>query len=726
VLTNYPRHTMLLATLVSLLVLGCAGIANAQQFNTKFTTPYCTDSSFPAQCTKTIVIYNNYDYPIYPVIQGTLEQGPGQNSVTCPHGDSWLQAAFGDVVNCYATAYNYLIYVNGIAGIPKHEHASINLPWWSKRATINADPNPDVYIDWWNGARIYIFDDQNAVNDSYVTDHLRPVQLTGSSPMVSCAKSDPESVCKSTPVFQTCVAGTVNGVPTDCVAGTNAIKAETPQQLNEYTLASVDRVEGLTNFNVNYNVSNVDQVYLPVAMEPMRFANRFENLPTNTPGYLGTTLSVGDLRKRLMAFTGATGQPDDPQNPTMWPIYTVQKDPMTGKLLYPLAGIRVPGAANVFNFLAQPGEKKLTPSPNCAAPGCIPTTSNSNWSGTKLVDGMISQWMTCTTSPTATNCPLSGIYSDVNQAFVTDYAQYFAKCGASFPAWLAPVPNTNLPNLYAFLQFVYGWVPFNSACAGIELPTGAIPREYIRLSDNFQQVRGTPPATGQAIFNPYAQLVHAAPSGTPPVPFGLDAAAYAYSIDDQSSFLSYPGVGLIFAVGGEVGLPNPNKYIFPPPLDPEHDIQVILGAPDLLVPMRPAWEAYSICPLDPTAPPTTKFTKPSPTDANGGQRFNVPTDVPQIWRYPCYLTISDAANKVYQIELIKTLPWPPFNNVMNNGGFDHSVLRCPTPNVPKYTPVPGNANDPNNWCGATSEVANPTGTMTNALRYELDLRPPEP
>ena len=105
----------------------------------------------------------------------------------------------------------------------------------------------------------------------------------------------------------------------------------------------------------------------------------------------------------------------------------------------------------------------------------------------------------------------------------------------SFPKWLAPVPSTNLPNLYAFLQFVYGWVPFSVACGGIDLPTGTIPQEYIRLQDNFQEERGVPPAMGQAIFNPYAQLVHAAP---PCVSFGLDSATYAYSIDDQSSFLS--------------------------------------------------------------------------------------------------------------------------------------------------------------------------------------------
>jgi len=467
--------------------------------------------------------------------------------------------------------------------------------------------------------------------------------------------------------------------------------------LNEYTLASVDPVEGLTNFNVNYNVSNVDQVYLPVAMEPM--VNADKNNRTNTPGYLGTTLEVKVVRKRLMDFTGATGDVHDPKNPKNWPIYTVQKDG-SGGLLYPDAGIRVPGANNVFQFLAQPEinvtPSKLTPSPRCAAPDCIPTMSNGPvWSGTKFVDGMIMQWMTCTLFPTKENCPQSGLYLAVNSAFQTNYKDLYAECGKSFPTWLAPVGNSipPLPNLYAFLQFVYGWVPFNVVCGGIELPTGPTPREYIMLSDNFQKIRGTPAAEGEKIFNRYAQLIHGAPDGTPKVHFGLDAAAYAYSIDDQSSFLSKPGVGLIFAVGKEVGLPNPDQFIFPTPLDPAHDIQVILGGP---IGTAPGWVAYDLC-VDPTvaAVPGRSFTIPSPTDADGGQRFSVPTDIPAIWHVPCYLTILDSANKIYQIEVLQTLDkklntWAQFNSPENNGGFDLSVMACPTPKVPaNYTAVMG-------------------------------------
>jgi hypothetical protein len=357
--------------------------------------------------------------------------------------------------------------------------------------------------------------------------------------------------------------------------------------------------------------------------------------------------------------------------------------------------------------------------------------SNGPWSGTTIVDGMIKQWMTCTLMPTTKNCPQSALYAVVNSTFQANYADLYAKCGSSFPAWLAPVPNNNppLPNLYAFLQFVYGWVPFNVTCGGIDLPTGQIPMQYIRLSDNFQMVRGTPPAMGQAIFNPYAQLIHGSPTGTPPVSFGLDAAAYAYSIDDGSSFLSKPGVGLIFAIGGKVGLPNPAQFIFPPPLDPMTDIQVILGATTLQ--NRPTWIAYSLC-VDQTLPPAAPsilFMQPSPTDPDGIQRFSIPTDEPRILKSPCYVTISDAANKVYQFEVTRDLPWPAFNNIENKGGFQIGIMACPTPKVPaNYTPVAGTQTttppiDRNNWCGGTNEVSNPIGTPTNAQRFELDTPP---
>ena len=346
--------------LVAVGLFGLAGYASAQEqeFSTKFTTPYCTDSYFPAACTKKFVIYNNSNSPIYPVIQGALQQGVAKGD-KCAVGDVWLQAAFGDITRCFPSTLNYLVYVNGVAGIPARKYATVNVPWWSKRQADQS--NPDTYIDWWRGARIYIFDDRNAVNASFQIDKARPVIFPKNSPQITCDKTNSASVCQSTIAYQSCVSGTVNNRPTDCVPGTLSIAAETPQQLNEYTLGSVDFVYGLVNFNVNYNVSNVDQVYLPVAIEPLIFADKSKNNATNTPGYLGTTLGVVDLRNRLMTFTGATGTINNPQNPTKWPIYTVEMK--NGTPLYPNAGIRVPGAANVFNFLAQPSQATLDSGP---------------------------------------------------------------------------------------------------------------------------------------------------------------------------------------------------------------------------------------------------------------------------------------------------------------------------------------------------------------------------
>ena len=75
---NLGRCVIRFAICLLFLVAGFPGNALAQAIDPpqKYQVPYCTSSSFPATCTKTITIYNNYDYPIYPVIQGTLEQGP--------------------------------------------------------------------------------------------------------------------------------------------------------------------------------------------------------------------------------------------------------------------------------------------------------------------------------------------------------------------------------------------------------------------------------------------------------------------------------------------------------------------------------------------------------------------------------------------------------------------------------------------------------------------------
>ena len=154
-----PRRLMVrFATLLSLLILGCAGTANAQ-------APCPNTGSLPAACTKEIRIWNNTDAPIYAVLQGVIQQTDALNCTLAAKGggDVWLQAALGNTKNCYTVNNDYYVYINPTTGIPKNSFASISVPWWSKR-TPGA---PDLYVDWWRGARVYIFDDQTALNDSY-------------------------------------------------------------------------------------------------------------------------------------------------------------------------------------------------------------------------------------------------------------------------------------------------------------------------------------------------------------------------------------------------------------------------------------------------------------------------------------------------------------------------------------------------------------------------------
>jgi hypothetical protein len=95
----------------------------------------------------------------------------------------------------------------------------------------------------------------------------------------------------------------------------------------------------------------------------------------------------------------------------------------------------------------------------------------------------------------------------------------------------------------ALLQFVYGWVPFNVACTGdlsvFDLPTvdqgNRTALDYIYLQYNYKNS-----ALSEAQwFNPYTHLIHAAPADG-----GLAASAYAFSIDDQASFVSNSGGSL--------------------------------------------------------------------------------------------------------------------------------------------------------------------------------------
>jgi hypothetical protein len=639
----------------------------------------CPDDGggFPKACTKEIRIWNNTDGPLYAILQASIQTTDALDCTKADKGggDVWLQAALGDTKKCYAVKNNYYAYINPVSGIPKGGFASINVPWWSKRR-VGA---PDTYIDWWRGARVIFFDDQNALNDSYAKLKNDPqVDFADGSPKVNCNNVD-GNACKQLQVFQVTAEATIG--------------TQTPYQLNEFTFAAVSEVTDngkkggeFINFNQGYNVSNVDQLYLPLAIGPVRD-------PADV-GYMGTTMSVAKFRKQLADFTGTDTNPDNP----VWPIYN--NPTVKGKKAYPNAGIRVPSTQTVFNYYMNPFFF-----PGTKTPQIIPNNPP------KLITDLRDQWTSCTAS-SPKGCPQSAIYKEINSAFLDSYKNYVKICN-DIPDFLKPVQkNPPMPELGAFLTYVYGWVPFNFNCANDPLPTAdqppagsRVPIDYMSVQYNYEDQSLKP----KQWFNPYTQLIHDSIQAG-----GLSANAYAFSIDDHSSFQSNDGGslpgGLIFAVGGSNGLQNKNQV--PPPTPPVYkyfDFSVNLGAPNA---GAPYWLKYGIC--SDTA--DTFF----PGRATDGYGLGIDPAIEKISNSkPCKITLMDSSKRKYRMVILKAdVPpnaiWPKFKPDAQSN-FDPNVLACPAEN---------GFVAPEDWCNFTNETADPTpppGIYSISTRVPLTL-----
>ena len=529
------------------------------------------------------------------------------------------------------------------------------------------------------GGRVYVFDDQTALNDSHSNfTSADLVTFASGSPVVSCtAASGNACLPKELQIYQVTPGGKQN------------IAKHSPFQLNEFTFADVHPIDSspdsakFIDFNQGYNVSNVDQTYLPIAIEPVRE-------PADI-GWIGSISKVADFRKILEAFTGTTKDPT-----ANWPIYNNPiVVPATGERMYPDAGVRVPSTFELLNFYMNPSTF-----PDGKTKEIIPATPP------KLVQDLMDQWTACIAKEPV-DCPDSAIYKEENTVFTNSYKIYIGNCN-NIPPYLMP-DATGLPSRVAFLRFLYGWVPFNINCAEPDLPTADMPPagsrapiDYINVQYNYE----TKAAAPKRWFNPYVRLIHAHP------PVGLAASAYAFSIDDQASFVSNSGGslpgGLIIAVGGSKGLPNPDPL--PPPLPPVYkyfSFTVGLGgAPTDTT----RWKSYALCSTE-----AVPF-RLDPTDA-----YNLGVD-PAVTKIPpkCMITLTDSKNNTYRLEVLKATGVPPgpiwpfyCSPTPSKGctGFDKTVVACP-----------GGAD--NTWCNQISEVTTPPATNVSPV-YSLSTPSPK-
>lgn len=371
---------------------------------------------------KEIKIYNNSSATIYPVLE------IGKTGV-----DAWLQGQF-DVTDIKTFSYSRdkinRVYLAEDKGVAPGKSLIIRLPFYSELVAKPNGAKPDQYVDWWNGGRIYFYDDAAQLKANYALDSKSPVAPLTTGP---CSFT---TSCKHLKIF-----GVDRGLP-----------LSDRTQLIEYTFADAITANGppypIHVNKVGYNISSVDQVYLPVAMEP---------LGNPLVPYIGTVETLETFRARLKKFL--TKFPG-------WPVYSPASQDQP----------RVPSAYNLF---ANASNGVLTPAG-------------------ASVEAMRNLYRQCTSAnpPKTTQCTQ---YQKVVALFKKNYAD-FTKLACRDPK--EKDTETEM------LKKIYGWVPFNEGCG----PTTNDLKDTVGVAKFTQlqkiYIESLQYAKAAPLFNPYVQLIH--------------------------------------------------------------------------------------------------------------------------------------------------------------------------------------------------------------------------
>lgn len=540
------------------------------------TAPTC-DVSDPIPC-KQITIINNSDLPIYPYIE------IGQRIV-----DQWLQGyeQVNRITNpndVFPSDRVYRIYIGanknnppGDPGMAAHTMATIDVPFYSK---LVGSPKRDIknqYIDWWNGGRVSINDNGTAILSDLQGDSVNPVNPTSAGP--ACA---PAPGVVPVGLTYACSVSRIFFAPEPTGPGSGAsFQPTSPEQLTEYTFAGIDPTTnpyGFSTQDVDYDISYVDHVYLPVAMEPI-----------NNPviGYVGSVMTVPDFRTVIDKFVGTVapfGQG--------WPVYK--------KAPYNYTTIKIPATYNVtkldtINIL------------------------DTNGVGRKLIDN----WFACAHGAGGN----AALCESVDDLFKKNYANFQTICADNEP----PVSDSD-----DYAQHVYGFVAFDNCKGtnprhidnnGLAFTPGA---NFVKAELDYKALQYSAVQLNGVFFNPFVNFIHSAD-------YLHIKGSYAFSIDDIVGNMLEKGDGIVIAVGGKTGLPNPNEY------DPTKIARVILGSPTGSV----NWSAYQVC--------GSPFYTALPPNSNV---FSIQTDVVNLDPpNGCVINVKDTNNSVYTFNLLKPAPF---------------------------------------------------------------------
>jgi len=380
--------------------------------------------------TKFIKFVNSSPETVYPIIF------LGKRDV-----DEWMQAYFqvskkNIKTETYQNTKVYRTYVIEDAGMAPKTTLYVQVPLYSQLAAKPDGTKPNQYIDWWNGARVLFYDDAAQVQADYEND-LPGVTTPLTSALVWCRDLNAAGTACKTPH------------PLKVFASDVGLPALDLSQLTEFTFGDAITANGapypFPTRNVGYNISSVDQVYLPVAMEPLGNA---------TIPYIGTVVTIGKFRKAMNNWLAATPG---------WPVYQpdIADQP------------RIPGAYNVFA-----AKVDLT------APGAA-------------VDDMKTLYRKCNDT------------TNDNSAFCVSYRDEVGLLKKNFDKFeaLACHDKAIMFDEPQVLKKFYGWVPFNEGCgaAANSLATTVGKKEFDRLHAMYIDMQYT---TDEPTFNPYVNLIH--------------------------------------------------------------------------------------------------------------------------------------------------------------------------------------------------------------------------
>jgi hypothetical protein len=421
-------------------------------------------------------------------------------------------------------------YINPDKGILAGQSVSISVPFYTQLTATTPDTigrASSQYIDWWNAQRIFFYDGETAISGAYnynVDNMGKIIPPTPVNPIVGAAVPScaPNNVFNCEPMT---LVSYISVYPTGSI----------PFQLGEYTFAAAEGPPpgGLLPAGsplsidlqiVNFNISAVDGIYLPLAMEVLG------NSDPEQSKYLGTVNTVDTVTTLLSNFSN---------NGTLWPYYypsyfskeqpTVpHMTPQDGDAPYHLPSI--PSANVVF------AESYKVPAP---APPVLSSNTNGIPMLGSVAQGMVTLWTKCTTS----SSDMSTTCRKIRNVLDFFSRNYLDTCG--LPPPLPPTPT--------LLTQVYGWAEFpNCSKALADTPgySDAI-ADYCDLQYNYL-LQGIDAAD---LFNPYTREIHQT----------VGSNAYAFSIDDKAAFKSVPGDGLIITLGGPHGLVNTDQFPLPTP-----------------------------------------------------------------------------------------------------------------------------------------------------------------